>query len=78
MRAVLADGSRAERLRQVRVPTLVIHGVDDPLIPLAAGEHVAACIPGASIERIPGMGHNLAEALAPTIVGLVRDFLDPR
>jgi pimeloyl-ACP methyl ester carboxylesterase len=76
MRAVLADGSRAERLRAVRAPTLVIHGVDDPLIPLACGEHVAACIPGAAIARIPGMGHNLPEALAPTIVGLVRDFVD--
>jgi pimeloyl-ACP methyl ester carboxylesterase len=76
MRAVIADGSRAERLQQVRVPTLVIHGIDDPLIPLAAGEHVAQCIPGARIERIPGMGHNLPDALAPRIVDLVRSFVD--
>lgn len=76
MRAVVADGSRTERLRQIRVPTLVIHGVDDPLIPLAAGEHVAACIPGARLERIAGMGHNIPDALVPVIVGLVRGFVD--
>jgi pimeloyl-ACP methyl ester carboxylesterase len=78
MRAVIADGSRAERLRQVRVPTLVIHGVDDPLIPVAAGAHTAKCIPGARFEAIPGMGHNLPDALAPTIVGLVREFFRER
>jgi len=76
MRAVIADGSRTERLRRIRVPTLVIHGVDDPLIPLAAGAHVAACIPGARLEQIPGMGHNIPDALAPVIVGLVRAFVD--
>lgn len=74
MRAVIADGSRADRLQQVRVPTLVIHGIDDPLIPLAAGAHTAECVPGARFEAIPGMGHNLPDALAPTIVGLVREF----
>ena len=75
MRAVVSDGSRVERLRQVRLPTCVIHGLDDPLIPFAAGAHVAASIPGARLEPIPGMGHNLPDGLAPRIVGIVRDFV---
>jgi len=75
MRAVVIDGSRVERLRQVRVPTCVIHGLDDPLISFAAGAHVAASIPGARIEPIPGMGHNLPDGLVPRIVGIVRDFV---
>jgi pimeloyl-ACP methyl ester carboxylesterase len=75
MQAVIADGSRTERLQQIRVPTLVIHGADDLLIPLAAGEHTARSIPGARLEVIPGMGHNLPDALAPKIAGLVADFV---
>jgi pimeloyl-ACP methyl ester carboxylesterase len=74
MQAVIADGSRTERLQQISVPTLVIHGADDPLIPLGAGEHTARSIPGARLEVIAGMGHNLPDALAPKIAGLVAEF----
>jgi proline iminopeptidase len=38
MLAILSDGSRVKRLSTIKVPTLVIHGVDDPLVPLAAGK----------------------------------------
>lgn len=75
MHAIIEDGSRTERLHAISVPTLVIHGADDPLIPLAAGVHTAQCIPGARFEVIPGMGHNLPDELIPTIVGLVRAFV---
>jgi pimeloyl-ACP methyl ester carboxylesterase len=74
MQAVIADGSRTGRLQQIRVPALVIHGADDPLIPLGAGEHTARSIPGARLEVIPGMGHNLPDALAPKIARLVAEF----
>ena len=50
---------RVERLRRIRVPTLVIHGADDPLVPVAAGEHTAQMIPGAKLEIVQGMGHDL-------------------
>ena len=46
--AIYASGSRKKTLPNVTAPTLVIHGADDPLIPLAAGEDTAAAIPGAS------------------------------
>jgi len=75
MRAVMADGNRVARLQQIRVPTLVIHGADDPLIPLAAGEDTARQIPGAVLEVVAGMGHNLPDALAPTLVALVSGFM---
>lgn len=48
--AILASGNRSEALGQVRVPTLVIHGTADPLLPFAAGEETAAVIPGARPE----------------------------
>lgn len=74
MAAVIASGSRVELLKGITVPTLVIHGADDPLVPLAAGEDTAACIPGARLVVIPGMGHDLPPALVPTIAGLLVDF----
>jgi len=57
--AILASGSRVERLRGLRVPTLVIHGKDDPLVPFEAGEDTARTIPGATMLAIEGMGHDM-------------------
>jgi pimeloyl-ACP methyl ester carboxylesterase len=75
LRAVLADGSRSARLRDVRVPTLVIHGADDPLIPVEAGEDTARVVPAARLAVVPGMGHNIPGALGPTIARIVVNFL---
>jgi pimeloyl-ACP methyl ester carboxylesterase len=66
--AVLATGSRVELLKTIRVPTLVLHGADDPLIPVAAGRDTARHIPGASLKIIPGWGHDIPTALIPTLV----------
>jgi len=57
--AARADGSRVERLRTIRVPTLVIHGLDDALVQAEHGRDTAANIPGAELVEIPGMGHDL-------------------
>jgi pimeloyl-ACP methyl ester carboxylesterase len=57
--AILASGSRKASLRSVRVPTLVLHGDADPLVPLACGVDTAESIPGARFVVIPGMGHAL-------------------
>ena len=61
--AIIADGDRRARLRQVRVPTLVLHGEDDPLVRVEAGRDTAAAIPGAELKTIPGWGHDLPLAL---------------
>ena len=57
--AVAADTGRAAELRAIRVPTLVLHGTDDPLVPLACGQDTANRIPGARFVPIPGLGHDL-------------------
>ncbi len=66
--AVLASGSRREALRAVNVPTLVIHGRDDPLVPLACGIDTARAVPGAELLVIDGMGHALPITLWPQII----------
>jgi len=71
MLAILSDGSRVERLRRIKAPTLVIHGADDPLVPVAAGEHTAQAIPGAKLKIVPGMGHDLPPGLVGTLTGLI-------
>ena len=61
--AVVADGDRSALLPHIQAPTLVIHGTDDPLVPLACGQDLARRIAGAKTDFIPGMGHDLPEAL---------------
>ena len=57
-----------ERFAASRRPTLVLHGSEDPLIPMAGGENTAANIPGARLRIVPGMGHFLPETLVPLLV----------
>jgi len=57
--AVIASGDRRPLLSSIKVPTLVIHGADDPLIPVEGGKDTARVIPGASLLIINGMGHDM-------------------
>ncbi|HIJ57925.1 MAG TPA: alpha/beta hydrolase [Deltaproteobacteria bacterium] len=57
--AILAQGSRKLALAAVTVPTLVIHGTDDPISPVEGGKDIAATIKGSELMIIPGMGHDL-------------------
>jgi pimeloyl-ACP methyl ester carboxylesterase len=63
--AILAAKSRLERLNNIRVPTLVIHGVDDVLVPVENGRLVAAAVPGARLIEFEGMGHDLPRRVWP-------------
>ena len=72
MAAIVASGDRREALKKITAPTMVIHGADDPLVPLAGGRDTAETIPGARIVEIPGMGHNLPEPL----IGQVLDAFE--
>lgn len=63
--AVVADGDRSTLLPHIQAPTLVIHGVDDPLVPVACGKDLAQRIADARADFIPGMGHDLPEELLP-------------
>jgi proline iminopeptidase len=71
--AIVANGSRVELLRGITVPTLVVHGADDPLMPLAAGRDTARQIPGAVLKVIPGMGHDFPLELMPGIAETIAD-----
>jgi pimeloyl-ACP methyl ester carboxylesterase len=69
--AILASGDRRALLEKIRVPTLVIHGADDPLVPVAAGVDTARHIAGAQLKIIPGMGHDFAPALQPMLADAI-------
>ncbi len=69
--AVVGSSSRVELLRTIRVPTLVIHGLADTLVHPECGRHTAALVPGARLEEIEGMGHDLPHALVPRLVELL-------
>ena len=73
MVAIAADANRSQLLRQIRLPTQVIHGQDDPLVPVAAGHDLAAKIAGAKIDVIEGMGHDLPVELWPRFVAGISD-----
>jgi pimeloyl-ACP methyl ester carboxylesterase len=65
--AILASGDRTPALRQLRVPTTVIHGTDDPLVPFRGGVATARAIPGSEFVAIPGMGHDLPRQVWPKL-----------
>jgi len=71
LRAILASGSRKERLRTVKTPTLVIHGTVDPLVHPAGGRDTAASIPGAKLLMIERMGHALPISMWPQIIDAI-------
>jgi pimeloyl-ACP methyl ester carboxylesterase len=71
LRAILASGSRKQRLASVKAPTLVIHGTVDPLVRPEAGKDTAASIPGAKLLMIEGMGHALPIPIRPQIIDAI-------
>ena len=71
LRAILASGNRKERLRQVKAPTLVIHGTVDPLVRPEGGKDTAASIPGAKLLMIEGMGHAIPVPMWPRIIDAI-------
>jgi pimeloyl-ACP methyl ester carboxylesterase len=73
LRAILASGSRKERLASVKAPTLVIHGTVDPLVRPEGGKDTAASIPGAKLVMIDGMGHALPIPMWPQIIGAIAE-----
>ncbi|MFZ3035185.1 MAG: alpha/beta hydrolase [Parvibaculum sp.] len=69
MAAIVANGDRREKLKKLNVPAVVVHGADDPLVPVEGGKDTAANIPGAELRIVPGMGHDFP-------LGLVQIFSD--
>ncbi len=69
--AIIASGSRVPLLKRINAPTLVIHGEEDPLVPVAAAHALVRHIPGARLQIIEGMGHDLPPAVLPTFSRLI-------
>jgi len=69
--AIAATGDRTERLRQLDVPTLVIHGREDSLVTLSGGEATAAAIPGADLLVLGQMGHDLPSLYWPVVADAI-------
>ncbi|MFD8685916.1 alpha/beta fold hydrolase [Streptomyces sp. NPDC059651] len=74
--AMILSGSRADALRELRVPTLVIHGLDDTLIDPSGGRRTAELVPGAELLLIPDMGHDRPRELWPQLIDAVVSHTD--
>jgi pimeloyl-ACP methyl ester carboxylesterase len=75
MLAILAEPSRVDLLNRLRVPTLVVHGTADPLLPVMHGVHVAAHIKGSELRLIPGLAHRFQEAFKEPLLAAVLPHL---
>ena len=73
--AILAEPSRVALLNRLRVPTLVVHGTADPLLPVMHGVHLAAHIQGSQLRLIPGFAHRFQEAFKAPLLGAVLPYL---
>ncbi len=73
--AIVAGPPRTERLKELRVPSLVLHGTADTLIPCEAGRHTAQCIPSAEHHELDGWGHDLPLEVIPLLTDLIVPFV---
>lgn len=76
MLAVLTQPDRTRRLRGVRIPTSVIHGLSDHMVHVSGGRATAAAVPGAELVLVDGMGHDMPDALHPSFVDVIRRTAD--
>jgi pimeloyl-ACP methyl ester carboxylesterase len=72
--AIWASPSRKPGLAQLKIPALVIHGQADPLIPVENGVDTAHTIPGARLILMPGMGHDLPQAVLPRVIDAIAEL----
>ena len=72
--SAIASGDRVELLKTIKAPTLVLHGEEDPLLPVECGRDIARLVPGAEIQTYPGWGHDFPSQLVPTLVDRIAAF----
>ena len=73
--AIVAAAPRNDLLKALKAPALVLHGADDPLLPVECGKDTAASIPGAKLEILPGVAHDFTDALVPVYLEHVGSFV---
>ena len=71
MAAIIDSGNLRPVAQRITVPTMVIHGADDPLIPFACGQDIADNVKGARFALVEGMGHDLPPSKLPEMVDLI-------
>jgi pimeloyl-ACP methyl ester carboxylesterase len=71
--AIVASGDRTKALSEIRAPTLVIHGTVDKMIRPSGGRATAKAIPGARLQMIEGMGHDLPRAAWPLLLDAISE-----
>jgi pimeloyl-ACP methyl ester carboxylesterase len=72
---VVAAGDLTPRLRQIRTPTLVIHGDADRMCDVSGGKAIAAAIPGAELVIMAGMGHSIPKQLWSELAARIADHI---
>jgi pimeloyl-ACP methyl ester carboxylesterase len=75
MAAIVAASPRADRLKKLAAPALVLHGSVDALIPPEGGRHTAQCIPGAKYHEIEGWGHDIPQGVIPLLMEQILPFV---
>ena len=76
VQAIMNAPNREPRLRQVKTPTLVVHGTDDPLVHCSGGKAVARAIPDARLELIEGWGHDWPPSVLPRLADLLMEHIE--
>jgi pimeloyl-ACP methyl ester carboxylesterase len=71
MAAILTQSNRVPELQKLDLPTLVVHGESDPLVPVTGGRDTADAIPGAELMLIEGMGHDMPREVQPRIADAI-------
>jgi pimeloyl-ACP methyl ester carboxylesterase len=71
MAAIMASPDRTRALRRVKAPTLVLHGLEDPLVRPSGGIATAKAIPGSRLVMYSGMGHDLPRSRWPEVVAAI-------
>jgi len=74
--AIIENGDRSKFLRKITVPTLVIHGKADALVPIECGIDTAKTIENSEFKLIEGMGHDLPVELVPRLVDMIIQHID--
>lgn len=73
--AILSQPRWFERLNGLDVPSLIMHGAADPLIPPAGGKDIANRVPGARMVELDKWGHDVPSVLVPDLLQHITDFL---
>jgi len=71
--AIIASGDRTAQLRRIKTPTLVIHGTTDRLVRPSGGRATARAIPGARLQMIEGMGHDMPRGVWPQLLDAISE-----